>query len=73
MHCNFSKKIENDPTDDIIKFKQKEITEKNHGYDYFIRKFNFMKKCDHFLFRDFAQANLHCIAIENIIFKYHKI
>ena len=28
MHCNFSKKIENDPTDDIIKFKQKEITEK---------------------------------------------
>ena len=46
MHCNFSKKIENDPTDDIIKFKQKEIIEKNHGYDYIIWKFIFMRKCD---------------------------
>ena len=46
MHCNFSKKIENDPTDDIIKFKQKEITGKNHGYDYFIWKFIIMRKCD---------------------------
>ena len=45
MHCKFSKKIENDPTDDIIKFKQKEIIEKNHGYDYFTRKIIFMRKC----------------------------
>ena len=36
IHCNFSKKIENDPTDDIIKFKQKEIIEKNNDYDYFM-------------------------------------
>ena len=46
MHCNFSKKIENDTTDVIIKFKQKEIIEKNHVYDYFIWKFIFMRKCD---------------------------